>query len=76
MPKFAVGFFSLFTNELHIEIIDAPTWREAAMSHSKTLFVPDETNQHEGEPVPYDIEEARRSAFDMDGAFDVKEIVP
>lgn len=67
MKRFAVGFFSLHDTELVVEILEAETWQEAAMKHTRGAWGAEN-------PVPADLEEAKRDAFDLDGGFDCVEI--
>lgn len=68
MARFAVGIFSFFDNELTIEVVEAENWQTAATKHSKTFWDGGDN------PVPDDLEDAKRDAFDMDGGFDCVEI--
>lgn len=67
MPRFAIGFCSVFDSELKIEIHEAPTWREASLKHSYACW--DALEQ-----VPEEIEVARAYAFDCNHGFDYVEI--
>lgn len=64
MKRFAVGHFSLFTNELKIEIIEANSWYGALMSHS--AFSDDECTLSSES-----LELAKQDAFDQDQMIDV-----
>ena len=86
MKRFAVGFFSLHSNELDVEILEGETWRHATIKHSKSLWQdleepdidesedPEDARNEIPEIVPETLEEAKRDAFDQDGAFDCVEI--
>lgn len=66
MKKFAVGFYSLFTNELKVEIIEAEDWYSAMMKHSgvKDFELPATS-----------LEKAKEEMFNCDAGIDVVEIV-
>jgi hypothetical protein len=86
--RFAVSIFNFSNNELRTEIVSAESWREAAIKHTKSFWNaseendPDEFENPEDaeneilEIVPDTLEEAKRDAFDMEGAFDCMEIKP
>ncbi len=66
MKNFVIGVFSLFTNELKLELVKAETWQEAVFKHSQCPFDTSSTWNT--------IEEARAEAFELDGGFDILEI--
>lgn len=65
MKKFAVGFISLYDNELTIEVIEASDWHTALSKHTKlgTYELSSKSLAH-----------AKRDAFDCDSAIDVIEL--
>lgn len=67
MPKFAVAFYSQWDNVLKIDLIEAPTWQEAATQHKFTCW--GEVSQ-----VPVKLEDARAEAFEFECGFDCIEI--
>jgi hypothetical protein len=46
MKRWADGHYTLFANELTVEIIEAPDWHSAAMKHSKIEFGPEGDFDH------------------------------
>lgn len=59
MPQFIVGHVDWYDHNLVLEKIEAPTWREAWMKHSKNPF--------EGvQDINPSIEEAKQECFNQD----------
>jgi hypothetical protein len=67
MPKFAVGYLNLLDeNELIVEIIEAPSWKQALGKHSE---VSDDLTL-----LTNNMEQAKRYFLGNCARFDVKEI--
>lgn len=69
MKRWAVGYFSLDTNELTIEIATGADWLSALSNHS---LIKDSGHL---EDLPTDIEEAKTEFFNQDAMFDCVEII-
>jgi hypothetical protein len=69
MPKYVVGHIDWFDHELTLEIIDAPTWREAWAKHSKFPWT-------ENDGPSADLASAQQACFDCDCMMSHIEVAP
>jgi hypothetical protein len=81
LRTFAVAFFCMGTNELHVEVIEAVDWITAAKAHTKTKFLAinedaamRELDQKDIDNCLNTVEEAKEFAFNSDAAFDIVEL--
>lgn len=73
MKKYAVGYYSLFDNELIIEIVEANSIEEAASKHSK--IDADTITNISKEHGVVTLEFLKDEFFNWDSAIDVVEII-
>ncbi len=66
MARYAVGFYSLFDNELTIKIVEAADWYSAMKKHPALA---------EYELPATSLEDAKKEAFNCDAGLDVVEIL-
>lgn len=76
MKKFAVAHINFFDNDLKIDVVSAPDWKEALITTQLSSCKPEYKADVEEwlNDLPDDIEEAKGYFFNCDQLFEVYEL--